>query len=223
MVNKVNVELIEEGTVKEPLVAISEASSECYDSDAYKKLGLHVIDSGHLSVAEHAKFQFRVSGVSRVLTHQLVRKRIGASYSQRSQRYVNEENFGYVTPDSVIAKGYEDKFDRKMTELSELYSEMVADGVPKEDARYVFPNAIFTSLHLSMNVRSLIDFCKVRMCNRSQWEIRELAYTIRRRIHEVSPELAEFLMPSCKHLGYCPEGDKCCGYMPTKKEVLGSD
>lgn len=214
------VELIEEGTTKNPVMAIAKAASECYDSKPSKEVVKHVLDSDHASVAEHAKYQFRVSGTSRALSHQLVRKRIGASYSQRSQRYVNEEKFNYVTPESIKKSKWSHNYHKEMDRLSRLYTEMVADGISKEDARFVFPNAIFTSLHLSMNQRSLMDFCKVRMCNRSQWEIRELAYKLKEKVNEVSPLLASYLKPKCEVLGYCNEGNQCCGKMPTKTDAL---
>lgn len=60
-------------------------------------------DSGHLSVFEHASFTFAIEGVSRSLSHQLVRHRL-ASYSQKSQRYVDEDGFGYVTPATMFTK-----------------------------------------------------------------------------------------------------------------------
>lgn len=79
-----------------------------------------------------------------------------------------------------------------------------------EDARYVFPNACETKMVVTMNLRALLNFCHHRCCNRAQWEIREVAWEIVKRIEEVSPLLASCLGASCQ-FGKCPEGAMCCG------------
>lgn len=210
------VELIGEGTSPDPEMAIAKAAAECYDSKPSKEIIEHVLKSGHTSVAEHAKFQFRISEVSRVLSHQLVRKRIGFSYSQRSQRYVDEESYDYVLPKSIKETPFIDRYVNIMEDLGDLYSAMVNSDIPKEDARFVLPNAAYTSLYLSANLRSLMDFCEKRMCMRAQWEIRELAYELKERTKEISPMLADFLVPQCVRLGYCPEGKNSCGRYKTR-------
>ena len=86
---------------KNPIAAIENAASTCYDSmpSGEGKIFRHCYKSGHHSVLEFAEFSFRISGVSRALTHQLVRHRM-ASYAQRSQRYCVEDGFEFVTPNS---------------------------------------------------------------------------------------------------------------------------
>ena len=79
-----------------------------------------------------------------------------------------------------------------------------------EDARYVFPNACETKMVVTMNLRALLNFCHHRCCNRAQWEIREVAWEIVKRIEEVSPLLASCLGASCQ-FSKCPEGAMCCG------------
>ena len=85
-----------------PVDAIEEAASNCYDSEPSSdgKIMKHCHKSGHHSVLEFADFTFHIEGVSRALSHQLVRHRI-ASYAQRSQRYCSEDGFGYVTPKTI--------------------------------------------------------------------------------------------------------------------------
>jgi len=191
----------------------------------------HALDSGHESVAEHAVFTFAVSGVSRALTHQLVRHRM-ASYSQQSQRYVkmsgkvNESQFDFVTPESFMTTVTDDywntesgnnstlaseEFESLMESIGELYERMINAGIPEEDARYILPNACTTNLVVTMNGRELRHFFNLRCCTRAQWEIRELADKMLELVKEVAPILFENAGASCVATGKCPEGKKSCG------------
>lgn len=208
--NEPNVELIDPPT--NPGKKIAEAASECYDSKPSKAIVEHCIDSGHTSVTEFTNFHFRISNVSRTLTHQLVRHR-HASYAQRSQRYVKEDGFDVVIPEKIAEKDdLCEMFQKEVGKIRELYEKMIEEGVPEEDARYILPNATHTSIHVQMNMRALMHFCNERMCDRAQWEIRELAYEIKRLVLSVSPFLGKYLVPKCGKIGYCPESeDECCG------------
>jgi len=169
-----------------------------------------LISVGHLSPAEHAGFTFTVEGVSRCLSHQLVRHRI-ASYSQKSQRYVNEKKFSYVTPPTIAADPKAlALFERVMKELQESYR-MLSGIVPREDARYLLPNAAETKLVCTMNARSLYNFFRMRCCRRAQWEIRELALEMRAQVRRVAPVLFASAGPSCETEGICWEGESSCG------------
>lgn len=122
-----------------------------------------LISSGHHSTLEHVSFTFGIEGVSRALSHQLVRHRI-ASYSQKSQRYVKEKQFEFVIPPSIIKAGLEEDYINRMQTIQEVYNGYIKAGVPAEDARYILPNACETQLLVTMNVRSLINFFKHRLC-----------------------------------------------------------
>ena len=211
-----------------------------------------LVSMHHESPLEHVSFSFAIEGVSRSLTHQLVRHRI-ASYSQQSQRYVNLENsFGYVTPKRIKEHGRARRiFERAMAssfnyycaiarelleadivefglknnlndgymtleELEDIikseykkdYNAMVKKAI--EDARAVLPNACETKIICTMNLRTLINFCKHRCCRRAQDEIHELAWRMRDEVEKISPLLAKSLGASCQ-FGKCPEGAYCCG------------
>ncbi|MGE5593563.1 MAG: FAD-dependent thymidylate synthase [Betaproteobacteria bacterium] len=169
-----------------------------------------ILEAGHLSPTEHASFTFAIEGVSRALSHQLVRHRI-ASYSQQSQRYVNEQAFTYVVPPSVAADPRARAlFEQHMERTRETYRELVK-LVPREDARFVLPNACETRLVMTMNCRSLYNFFERRLCERAQWEIRELAQKMLERVREVAPRLFSSVGPPCEMRGYCPEGKMSCG------------
>jgi len=157
---------------------IENAARVCYASKHRGDRGeflQKLIKSGHESVLEHASATFLVEDISRACSHQLVRHRI-ASYSQRSQRYVSENAFEYVTPKSISAdKEALHHYKKLMRDLTDHYGWMVARGIPKEDARFVLPNACQTTIMVTMNFRSLRNFFKLRLSPKAQWEIRELA------------------------------------------------
>ena len=199
------------------------AAHSCYSEDSAAdlletvdpaKMLRHVIGMGHYSVIEHAVFTFSVEGVSRALTHQLVRHRI-ASFSQQSQRYVRLSEPTYVVPETVkrdpeAMKVYEETMDG----IWDSYSKLIGMGIPAEDARYVLPNGCTTNITITMNARELLHFFSMRCCNRAQWEIREMADEMLRLCKEVSPVIFFDAGPACIR-GPCPEGKKTCGHPRT--------
>ncbi|MDD5455848.1 MAG: FAD-dependent thymidylate synthase [Candidatus Margulisbacteria bacterium] len=165
--------------------------------------------SGHHSVLEHASFTFGVEGISRVSTHQLVRHR-HASYAQQSQRYVEYDagSINFIKPKKIKNKK---RYERMINSLFEFYQEMLEDGVPAEDARYILPNATPTNIMVTMNYREIMQFCNLRLCYRAQWEILDLAKAMKKEIIRISSFLGSFLEPKCQLQGYCAEDD-CCGH-----------
>lgn len=162
---------------------------------------------GHASVIEHASFTFSIEGVSRAMTHQLVRHRV-ASYTQQSQRYVSYDTLEkYVTP-KAIEENAEAKqvYDEALLKISEAYRKLLEKGISKEDARFVLPNAARTNIMMTMNARELRHFFNLRCCARAQWEIREVATEMLRQAREAAPSLFGASGPTCVEYGYCPEG-----------------
>ena len=206
-----------------------------------KFLGM-LMDMGHESPIEHVSFTFAVEGISRVLTHQLVRHRIGCSYSQQSQRYVKLEQFEYIIPPEIVKLPQAKKlFIKAMEEDQKIYNELVellykghfdrlmaagktekqaksaAEKSSIEDARYVFPNACETKVVFTMNARALMNFFRQRCCNRAQWEIREMADEMLRQIKAVAPTLFKNAGPNCL-IGPCSEGAMSCGKIDVVRE-----
>ena len=177
-----------------------------------------VIAGGHFSTLEHASFTFAVEGISRTCTHQLVRHRL-ASYNQQSQRYVGfEKGFDYIVPASIKANDKAlDLFISSMTEDKLAYQKLVEMGIPKEDARFVLPNAAESKIVITMNARELMHFFSIRCCNRAQWEIREMAWKMLELAREKAPHVFETAGPGCVR-GKCPEGKMTCGN-PYKKQA----
>ena len=161
---------------------------------------------GHASVIEHASFTFSLEDVSRAMTHQLIRHRI-ASYTQQSQRYVTYDTIEkYVTPPSIGGNREAKKvFDEALEKISDTYQNLLRI-VPKEDARFILPNAAKTNIIVTMNARELRHFFSLRCCARAQWEIREVATEMLKQAKKAAPALFEDSGASCVELGYCPEG-----------------
>ena len=169
-----------------------------------------LFDMGHLAPLEHVSFTFGIEGVSRALTHQLVRHRI-ASYMQKSQRYVRENGFEFVTPPSIARNAQaQQRYHQIMEDIQAGYEELAA-LVEKEDARYVLPNACHTSIMVTMNCRSLHNFFEHRCCNRAQWEIRILAWKMLKLVRKQAPALFAKAGARCDIDGSCHEGVKSCG------------
>ncbi len=196
---------------------------------------------GHESPIEHASFTFGIEGVSRSLLAQITRHRM-ASFSVKSQRYVREGSFGYVTPPEIAdcpeaAKLYgelmaEDQrvYDRIAEILKEKHkSAFIAEGRDEktaarlaekkaiEDARFVLPNSCETQMVLTMNARSLKNFFRIRCCNRAQWEIRDVAEQMLALVSAVAPELFKDAGPVCLK-GPCGEGKMSCGKINEVRE-----
>jgi thymidylate synthase (FAD) len=184
---------------------------ETLSDDDVRRLVRQLARMGHTSTFEHVDFTFAIEGVSRVLTHQLVRHRI-ASYSQQSQRYVKEHNFETIMPPTIAAKPeFKQKFDALCGKIQDLYNEMTDAGIPAEDARYILPNATETKIVVTMNARSLLHFFELRCCNRAQWEIRTLANQMLQEVKAVAPILFANAGPTCVTRRECHEGKMSCG------------
>ena len=172
----------------DPTGAVSRAAGLCYGKDDknFNRI-VNCYKAGHTSVLEHASVTFKVEGVSRACSHQLVRHRL-ASYCQESQRYNKYSLDGddwYVVPQSFESNAYElAKFNDSMLQQAEYYRSALRAGMKPEDARYLLPEATKTSLAVTMNLRSLFHFFDLRLGKKAQWEIRELAWQMFYRLQE---------------------------------------
>lgn len=240
----------------DPEKAIACAAKLCYSSSDISSLRDGLTDEkaasfvemlseiGHESPIEHASFTFGIEGVSRSLLAQITRHRM-ASYSVKSQRYVVEGSFEYITPPEV-AKDPEaleiykqsmqkdqEAYDRITQILSEKHKKaFIAEGKDEktaarlaqkkaiEDARFVLPNACETKMVVTMNARSLYNFFRHRCCNRAQWEIRDVATQMLALVNKVAPELFKKAGPPCLY-GACPEGKMSCGKPNEVRKFFG--
>ena len=250
-----NVELLQYNPDCEKIIAA--AAKLCYssseingilnglDEEKTKTFIERLMSMGHESPIEHIVFTFGIEGVSRSLLAQFTRHRI-ASYSVKSQRYVKEGEFEYITPPEIencpeakklFLEAMADDV-KKYNELTDIlykkhYEDFINQGVSEkraagmaekkaiEDARYVLPNACETKMIATFNARSLINFFNHRCCERAQWEIRDMACQMLKLVKEVAPTIFRYAGPSCLS-GACPEGKMTCGKMLEKRrEFLG--
>ena len=191
----------------------NKATQRCRSGKSYAELSDknvldHAIGSGHDSVLEFVDYTFAIDGISRACSHQLVRNRM-ASYEQTSQRHVNMDGFQYIMPISIQNDvESENEYKQLMNCIASFYKDMVNAGVPEEDARYILPNACTTNLVMKINARSLKNFFSLRMCNKAQWEIRELANEMYKLVCKCTPQVAEYMGPPCWFDG-CKERIPC--------------
>lgn len=159
--------------------------------DDVKRLIKQCIEMGHLSPIEHASFTFLIEGISRVTSHQLVRHRI-ASYSQQSHRVVKIDSDNFIIPPSIESNEEAKKiFTETLKNCMNCYEELLKLGIPREDARYIVPQAVGTSIVVTMNARELLHFFNLRLNVDSQWEIREMAKLMLREVLKVAPTIFE--------------------------------
>ena len=177
-----------------PMHAISEEAGMCYGKTDYNpKRVERCLRNGHTSVAEHVSASFRIEGISRSCLAQLTRHRM-ASFSVMSQRYCEiDGDDWYVIPPSVIEAGEEVGFCAEMDKAAKAYRRLLAKGVKKEDARFLLPEATKTSLIMTINVRSMMNFLSLRLEKSAQWEIRELANAMVQTLKEIGGEWFELM------------------------------
>lgn len=172
-----------------------------------------VLSFGHKSIAEHCTFTCLICGVSRALTHQLVRHR-HASYSQQSQRYCNfEEGFDFVIPSKIEKnESLKQEFLVCMKSLQDLYNIFINNGINQEDARAILPNAASTNIVVTFNLRELMLICNERLCTCAQEEIRNVFNEISRQVVKFLPFSSNYLVPKCEVVGFCTESkSRSCG------------
>jgi thymidylate synthase (FAD) len=181
-----------------PELLIAKCASTCYDSvpkelEAARKMIKAIIKAGHTSCIEHASITFELDEISRVVTHELVRHRL-ASFSQRSQRYVNEANPQYVIPDELKDNNEAmEIYTNTMNLVWKAYADLQKLGYKNEIARYVLPNSCETKICFTANFRSLRNFLKLRCSKRAQPEIRKMAYIMLDKLIEIAPSCFEDL------------------------------
>jgi len=221
---KMQVKLIDYASA--PLEKLYAAFRTCYSADTpieiWEKIEAEKIShekirefigerlkTGHASPLEQVVFWFGISGVSRSLSHQFVRHRIGISFEQQSQRYVKfkQEKLAFVLPESWSRAGLDDEFSQLLEHTSALYARALKAGIPAEDARFILPNAAPTNFHVMVNFAEMLHICDLRLCVRAQWEIRRMVALMRSEIKKILPEIAVFLQPKCgeNRMGYCDE------------------
>lgn len=224
--NNIEVSLLNPEQAKDLYVYWSKFAAKCYDTtinpDKPEAVGKHCHATGHTSGSRTTYFIFEITGISRACTAQLNRHSIGTVVNEQSMRYVNFSNKDIKVPPSI----HQDYYTRKLfTQTSELCKSTYLSLVnslqklgrtheqAKEDARYILPMGTETEGCWAFDIEALEHFCNVRLCERAQWEIREVARQMKKEVIKVQPSLERKLVPNCKKLGYCPENNQQCKNM----------
>jgi len=185
-----------------PELLCAKAMRRCYSSLSMEKLEEELKEKGpdyikylmnrvkedkSFDIWEHCSFTFEIEGISRSCSHQLVRHRL-ISFDQESQRFAPSPK-DYIIPPSIKG-GYEELFRHHMDQSWTLYLDMVEKGkIPKQDARYVLPNAAETKLIMTLNGRSIMHLLYMRTSKSTQWEIKNLANEIYNLVKPLAPNI----------------------------------
>jgi len=219
---------------KDPEQVVAAAIRQCYsavgpkelkkkiDKTTRERLIKQVLASGHTSTLEHASFTFGIEGISRISEIQLVRHRVGCSYSIQSGRYVKRGEAKFVIPEAIKNnKEIYIKYKKILRDVQSLYNEMTEKEIKAEDARYLQPQSLQTKIVVTMNARALLHFLELRCCRRAQWEIQQLANLMLSEVRKVAPIIFEKAGASCMTTGICWEGEKMsCGLY---KKIKGGE
>lgn len=165
----------------------------------------HILEVGHGSVLEHAVWNFLFTGISRTLTHELIRHRAGFGYSQLSQRYVDESVAEYVEPDCIAdhpeahriwldaVAGAHDAYMKLTERLQEVFKDepdrTLRRKLARQAARSVLPNATETKIVVTANARALRHFIELRGSRHAETEIRKLAVAVLNIMRREAPNL----------------------------------
>ena len=157
---------------------------------------------------EYVDFTFQVEGVPRALTHQMVRTRVGAVYSQESLRFCAKtgEQFKYDIGKSVKTEEQLKVYHEAMKNAQQAYENLLEAGVETQDARGVLPINILTNIGVKYNLKTLMGIAEVRLCTQSQPHWTDIITQMKEEITEkVHPIFGELLVM------YCDRHNKC-GY-----------
>jgi len=216
------------------------------ESENTAKFIRNLITSGHWGALEHWYTSFAVEGYSRISSQQNDRHRLmkmfkdvgmscyewandadsgspDTSQLQQSQRYVKEDGFNYIVPESI--KNNPEMLERYralQNEIRDFQKDGYEKGLPTEDVRFALSNATETRFVITTNARQLRHMFNLRCCERSQWEIRNLFNGLLAEYKKIAPNIFWKAGASCAELGYCPEGSHSCGKAPTLKQLMES-
>lgn len=178
-----------------------------YSSDEISSMIDLALSGKTLSTAlESINFTFQIDGLSRASSHQLVRVRIGSGFSQKGMSDAYYGDTDYIIPASIVAAGKLDEYRQNVETSINTYNDLFKSGVTYQDARFVLPHSVTTSLVWTVNYLALKNFCSKRLMRNQSWEMNALCQLIKFEIEKIYPELARNLLPLCDY------SKKCCSF-----------
>ena len=187
----VRIELVQHTSMK----GIEEAMKTSRRREKIDKIPYKLFSWGHWSVLEHSSMTVKIYGISRACSHQLVRQRIGVTFTQESQRYfdpLTDPDWYVIPPKIADSVELKQKFIEAREQEAAEYRTYRDSGIAKEDARFCLSNACKTIITWSFNMSSLIWFLEQRLKKGAQWEIRALAQELYDLVMSI-PDWAGFL------------------------------
>lgn len=228
-INDIKVELLNPEEVKNFIKNHGIFACQCYNTPEKfaERVGLSCLKEGHTSGSRADMFKFRIH-CPRYTADQIMRHSVGTAINCQSQRYVDmDDNFNIYIPPEVendcilkqLYQMYEEDCKIKYKDIRNLMNFYDISGEQANDLmRTMLPIGVECNLTMGFTIEALIHFMHKRLCKRADAPIRKVAQEMRRVVLEVEPRYAEFLVPQCKALMYCPEKHSCGAY-PSKKEV----
>lgn len=216
------VKLVNGEEVKNFIKKHGEFAAICYDTPKEKAeaVGLHCLKSGHFSGSRHLHFVFELENVPRSAVDQIVRHNIGFVTNVQSLRYCNKDGKVsiYIAPELAdnpyMMKTIQDQENIVNAQYNYIQSYLEEGHIKGEKAneiaRTILPIGISTSCNIAVNIECLAHLANVRLCTRAELPIRTIVKEMVRQVVEVEPRYKFLLVPQCKKLGYCPEGNKEC-------------
>lgn len=228
-INDIKVELLNPEEVKNFIKNHGIFACQCYNTPEKfaERVGLSCLKEGHTSGSRADMFKFRIH-CPRYTADQIMRHSVGTAINCQSQRYVDmDENFSIYIPPEVendcilkqLYQMYEEDCKIKYKDIRNFMNFYDISGEQANDLmRTMLPIGVECNLTMGFTIEALIHFMHKRLCKRADAPIRKVAQEMRKVVLEVEPRYAEFLVPQCKALMYCPEKHSCGAY-PSKKEV----
>lgn len=209
-------------TTKKPITLIGEMSGICYGSNIKDELknfqrGMDCIESNHGRTLEFPDIYLEIDGYSaRVLREFYTHIGSLPTRLQASSRYIDYQDFSFVTPPSIKNNKDEDAWNAYITAIKQIKrscKELTEMGIPREDVAMLLPMCMTSKMVDKRNLRNYIDMSHSRMCNRAYHEFRQLFTDISNALSSYSDEwkwiVDNMFMPKCKYLGRCPEKHSC--------------
>ena len=226
--NDIKVTLLNPDEVKHFIRKHGYMACVCYDTDERyaERVGENCLKSGHLSGSRGDFFKFEIE-CPRFTADQIMRHEQGVFKNCQSQRYVDMDNFECYIPPVVAENRKINSLYRASIETTQLcYKyiriELERQGITGEKAndlmRTLLPIGVPTKLRIGFDIEALIHFMNKRLCVRADEPIRQVAKLMRDEVLSVEPRYAEYLVPQCQAMMYCPE-HKGCGAYPSKEEL----
>ena len=216
-------------TTRDPISLIGRRAGVCWGADIedpqknYRR-GLDCLESNHGRTLEFVNVEMVLDGYSaRVIREWYTHIGGAPTRLQASTRYINYEDFPYVSPGKIEKNEQAQAVYRNvMSSIAEGLRQLEEMGIPREDAGMLLPLGMETRVVDKRNLRNLIDMSHQRMCTRAYWEFREMFSDVLRALRGISDEwqliVDRYMMPKCELLGYCPE-KRSCGRKPKKEST----